>query len=107
MGFIFGTWKLAPDGERWSGDMDTRTRGCDRYFDNGVVELVHVSISGWNTYLLCNHPPDSAVYTCDYDPHKKRPPGANRLQPGLKAEEYTGGRWYSFPKAGERKYWKD
>jgi len=108
IGFIFGTSIVAPDGETIKGEGDTRTRGCDRYFEDGVMELLHVSHSGFNTYLLCNqNPPGSGKYTCEHDPHKPVPSGANKMQPGMKTEAYTGGRWYSFPKAGEGKHWKD
>lgn len=82
-------------------------RGCNLYYSNGVVEMNWISYTSWGTYLLCDHPPGSSKYRCEYDPHKPVPPGADKKHAGRENDAHTGGYWYSFPAAGEGKYWQD
>lgn len=67
-----------------------------------------ISYTSWGAYLQCNHSQGSTKYKCDYDPSKPVPPGADKLHAGREVDAHTGGYpWYSFPQAGEGKFWQE
>lgn len=97
MEFIFGDAAKAPP--------HGLPRGCERYYDDGVIELAWVSVTGFGPYEYCTHAEGTTTYTCSYKGNAHKP-GADGLHPGL--EDWGGqSRWMSFPAAGEGKYWKD
>jgi len=78
-------------------------RGVQQYY-NGVIEMRHVSVSSWGDYLQCNHPKGSTTYTCKCP--KAHSGKCDMHRAGKEKSSHTDGHvWYSFPKAGEGKYW--
>merc|ERR1712183_1085859 len=55
-------------------------------------------------YLQCNHPDGSTVYTCKCPRDHQGP--CDMARPGKEQGTHTNGHiWYSFPQAGQHKYW--
>lgn len=78
-------------------------RGVKQYFDSGVIELNHISVSSWGDYQQCNHAPGSTKYHCACPVQKL---WCERIKAGKVSNSHTNGHiWYSFPAAGEGKYW--
>ena len=91
MAFIFGS-KGVPT-----------PRGVEQYYD-GIVEMVHLSVSSWGDYMQCNHGPHDTKYSCKCPQDHKGVCDMNR--PGKEENTHTNGHvWYSFPHAGQGKYW--
>jgi len=92
MAFIFG------------GKGFPQPRGVEQYYDSGIVQTIHLSVSSWGDFLQCNHDDGSTVYKCKCPSDHK----------GTCDMEHAGRRnnshsnynwWYSFPHAGQGKYW--
>merc|ERR1712054_136329 len=78
-------------------------RGVKQYW-NGIIEVNHVSVSSWGSYLQCNHKKGSTKYKCRcpilkfWTCHMKKA--------GKESNSHTNGHtWCSFPHAGQHKYW--
>lgn len=79
-------------------------RGVLQYYDHGIVQMNHLSVSSWGDFLQCNHPAGSNVYTCKCPKDHQGPCDMER--PGKVRNSHSDYNWwYSFPKAGEGKYW--
>merc|ERR1712232_232952 len=90
MAFIFGS------------QGDPTPRGVVDYYQDGVIVVNHLSVSSWGDYLECNHPKGSTSYTCKCHKHG----GCDMERAGKEQTSHTDNHiWYSFPKAGEGKYW--
>lgn len=88
------------------GGKGSGPRGCERYFNGGVVEAVWVSVSDWGGYQQCNHV--NNVYSCVFSNRIPPPPaGTSPDKPGKDGDDNSGGIWYSFPTKGENKWWRD
>jgi len=79
-------------------------RGVESYYDGGVIEMNHLSISSWGDYLQCNHPDGSTVYSCKCP--KDHTGSCDMERPGKQQNSHSDGHlWYSFPTAGKGHYW--
>lgn len=78
-------------------------RGIEEYYD-GIVEMAHLSVSSWGDYLQCNHPDGSTVYSCKCPAAHSG--ACDMKRPGKEQNSHSNGHlWYSFPHAGQGKYW--
>lgn len=80
-------------------------RGVEQYYDSGIVQTVHLSVSSWGDYLQCNHddskPP---VYSCKCPKDHKGDCDMSRAgRYNSSHSDYNY--WYSFPHSGQGKYW--
>jgi len=79
-------------------------RGVLQYYDHGIVQVNHLSVSSWGDFLQCNHPTGSTVYTCQCP--KDHQGSCDMERAGKVRNSHSDYNWwYSFPKAGEGKYW--
>jgi len=84
-------------------ESESNPRGVQQYY-HGVIEMRQVSVSSWGDYLQCNHPSGSTTYTCKCP--KAHSGKCDMHRAGKEKNSHTDGHvWYSFPKAGEGKYW--
>jgi len=81
-------------------------RGVESYYDEGIIEMNHISVSSWGDFLQCNHPDGSTDYTCKCPLFHSGGHGCDMDRAGQIQNSHSNGHtWYSFPRAGEGKYW--
>jgi len=81
-------------------------RGVENYYEDGIIEMNHMSVSSWGDFLQCNHPDGSTVYTCKCPLYHSGGTGCDMERAGQIQNSHSNGHmWYSFPQAGEGKYW--
>jgi len=79
-------------------------RGVVRYYNDGVIEMNHMSVSSWGDYLQCNHPDGSTTYSCKCPKDHKG--SCDMKRAGKQQNSHSDGHlWYSFPNAGKGTYW--